>query len=157
MGPGGPGLGSSKAIGSVRQSVISGDANTPEDEADVSVTASLTDVREAGTQLDYFGELQVRGNLRITDRASGPALDRAATVQDLAVAVTVPCAATLDPTAGSDCTVATTLDTVVPGLVSEGDRAIWEVAQLEVLDGGPDGEADTVPNQVFARQGVFIP
>jgi hypothetical protein len=28
---------------------------------------------------------------------------------------------------------------------------------VEVLDGGSDGDVDTPGNQVFARQGLFIP
>jgi hypothetical protein len=28
---------------------------------------------------------------------------------------------------------------------------------VEVLDGGTDGDVDSTPNQVFARQGIFIP
>ena len=38
-----------------------------------------------------------------------------------------------------------------------GARKIWELGQMEVIDGGPDGDVDTPGNAVFARQGVFIP
>jgi hypothetical protein len=53
--------------------------------------------------------------------------------------------------------VTTTADATVPGAVVEGKRAIWELGQIEVLDGGADGIASTGPNTVFARQGVFTP
>jgi hypothetical protein len=32
-----------------------------------------------------------------------------------------------------------------------------EVAQFAVVDGGPDGDTQTVPNTIFMRQGVFVP
>jgi hypothetical protein len=41
--------------------------------------------------------------------------------------------------------------------VSEGKRAIWELGQIEVFDGGSDGLTSTGDNTVFARQGVFVP
>jgi hypothetical protein len=34
---------------------------------------------------------------------------------------------------------------------------VWELGQVEVLDGGADGDVDTPGNAVFARQGIFIP
>jgi hypothetical protein len=53
--------------------------------------------------------------------------------------------------------VSTTLDAVLPGLVRERARAIWELGQVEVLDGGADGMAATPGNAVFMRQGLFVP
>jgi hypothetical protein len=41
--------------------------------------------------------------------------------------------------------------------VQGGTRAIWELGRLEVYDGGPDGQASTSPNDLFAVQGVFVP
>jgi hypothetical protein len=51
----------------------------------------------------------------------------------------------------------TTFNAVVPGAVSAGKRAIWELDQVVVNDGGADGLAATAPNTVFERQGVFVP
>jgi hypothetical protein len=53
--------------------------------------------------------------------------------------------------------VATTADAVTPGIVKEGARATWRLSQLQVFDGGSDGDPDTPGNSVFARQGVFGP
>ena len=39
----------------------------------------------------------------------------------------------------------------------EGARGVWALRQAEVTDGGADGDVDTAPNTVFARQGVFAP
>ena len=69
----------------------------------------------------------------------------------------MPCTATGDTTIGSTCAVATTADAVTPGVIKEGMRAIWQLGQVQVLDGGADGVASTTPNTVFARQGVFVP
>ena len=46
---------------------------------------------------------------------------------------------------------------IVPGAVKEGKRAVWQVGQVQVYDGGADGAVTTSPNTLFARQGVFVP
>ena len=51
----------------------------------------------------------------------------------------------------------TTFNAVVPGSILEGKRAIWQMEQAVVYDGGADNLAATAPNTVFARQGIFIP
>ena len=67
------------------------------------------------------------------------------------------CSVTPDPTIGSTCSVATTIDAIVPNAVKEGQRAVWEIGQLTVTDGGSDGNVGTAPNTLFARQGIFVP
>jgi hypothetical protein len=70
----------------------------------------------------------------------------------------IPC--TPNPTAnlGSDCSISTTADTLVPGTIKEGLRAIWQIGRVRVDDAGPDGGPDTTAdNTVFATQGVFVP
>jgi uncharacterized protein len=146
-----------KFVGSVLEKVIPGDSATAEDEADVRITVSLTDVRRQAGLEDYTGELEVDSSLRITDRQNGAAGDEPATVSDLAFPVTVPCAGTADTTVGATCAVTTTADSVLPGTVNEGKRAVWQLGQLEVFDGGADGLASTDDNTLFARQGVFVP
>ena len=39
----------------------------------------------------------------------------------------------------------------------EGKRAIVEIGQITVTDGGPDGQNSTSPNTLFGVQGIFIP
>jgi predicted acyl esterase len=145
------------SIGSVRLDAIAGNPLTPADEADVQLRVSLTDVRQAAGLADYTGQLQETTSVRITDRANGGAGDEAATVQDTPVSVTVPCAATADPAKGSDCSVSTSVDAVVPGAVPEGKRSVWELGQVLVRDGGPDGLVSTPDNSLFAVEGVFVP
>jgi hypothetical protein len=69
----------------------------------------------------------------------------------------VPCTGTSDTAVGSDCSTSTTADAVTPGIVPEGSRAVWQLGQVVLADGGTDGVASTEPNGVFAVQGVFVP
>jgi hypothetical protein len=72
----------------------------------------------------------------------------------------VPMTCTATPGAadiGADCTANTSADAVTPGSAREGVRSVWELGQILVQDGGPDGDVDTTPNAVFARQGILIP
>ncbi len=145
------------SAGYVALSAVVGAPSTPEDEADVAMRLSLTDVRSKAGLADYTGELQVRNTLRITDRANGAGGADSGTLQELDLPVTAGCAATADTAVGATCSVVTTLDALTPGVVDEGARAVWELAQLQVLDGGPDGDVDTPGNTVFMRQGLFVP
>ena len=124
-------------------------------EADVQLTMSMTDVRNKNDLSDYTGQLQVNPVVRITDRNGGPSLSE--TSQDSPFPVTVPCATTGNTSIGSTCSVSTTFNAVVPGAIVEGKRAIWQLGQIEVNDGGADDVASTGPNTVFARQGIFVP
>jgi hypothetical protein len=117
----------------------------------------LTDVRRQGDLSDYTGELLVKDLVRITDRQNGPAANEPGTMSDYDLSVVVECAAVADPAIGGSCITSTSMDAVVPGAVAEGKRAIWELGQVQVLDGGPDESAGTSPNTVFARQGIFVP
>ena len=43
-------------------------------------------------------------------------------------------------------------------MVTEGKRAIWQLGQVQVTDGGEDGIAATAAdNTLFAKQGLFVP
>ena len=83
------------SVGSARLGVRPGDPATGPDEADVAVVVSVTDVRRRSGLGDYTGELALRLPLRITDRDNGgtSSTDHG-TVQDAALDVPVPCAAT---------------------------------------------------------------
>jgi hypothetical protein len=127
-----------------------GDARTSADEADVTVTITAGDVRERTTLEDHTGNLTAHVSLRITDRGSGTLPgggDEPATVTDMPLDIPVQCAATPGG-AGGTCSTSTTVDALIPGAVAEGQRAIWEFGQVELL--GPD-------ERPFMRQGVFAP
>ena len=141
--------------GSLTATALTGNPATTADEADVRFTASITDVRRKSDLADYTGQLEARSNLRTTDRFNGPG--ETGTVQDLDYAFTVPCAATTGSTVGSTCSVTTTADALAAGTVKENRRAIWQLGQVRLYDGGPDGVASTQDNTLFAVQGVFAP
>ena len=97
--------------------------------------------------------------LRITDKDNTPhpGGPGAATVEDFDMRFAVPCTGTASTSAGSICSITTSADTLMPGAVKEGKRAVWELDRVHVRDGGPDGDADTTGNRVFLRPGVFVP
>jgi hypothetical protein len=52
----------------------------------------------------------------------------------------------------------TSANTLVPNAVVAGERAIWQIGQVQVYDGGADGNPDTTgDNPLFLDEGVFIP
>jgi hypothetical protein len=138
---------------------------------DVTMLVSASDVRcqtptttscGAGNSAggpDYAGELRAELPLRITDRYNGPSLTEGATVRDTSFGVTIPCSETsTDATKGASCSIATTANAVMSSSLVSGQRAIWELGQIAVTDGGTDGDGDTTAgNQPFLRQGVFLP
>jgi hypothetical protein len=136
---------------------VPGNPSTPADEADVRVAAAITDVRNKADLSDYTGELEARLTLRITDTSNGTSGSDPATSVDTPLRIRIPCTAT-SSTSGSTCSIATTADSVVPGLVPEGRRSIWELGPIQVFDGGADGLASSAgDNSLFAEQGLFVP
>jgi hypothetical protein len=134
------------SIGSAKLRVVTGAAGGP-DEADVVFTVSITDVRLKSDLSDYTGELELNGTAPVD---SG-------TTADLPFPVTVPCSSTANTAIGSTCAVNTTADAVLPGVVQEIKRTIWQLAAVRVNDGGLDGLAATPDNTLFATQGIFVP
>ena len=158
------------SVGFIKLSVKVGVPGPPED-SDVNITASATDIRckagvaacgsaNAADGADYTGELEGTAQIRISDHfnavAPGGGTDPA-TVIDIPFPVITGCVATASTAIGSTCAITTTANAVVPGSVKDGKRAIVEIGQLQVFDGGPDGVAATDPNTLFSVQGIFIP
>jgi hypothetical protein len=142
----------SESVGSVTAKATPGD---------VSFVVSVTDARNKPGLTDYGGELETRVPLRITDKnnigmpGGGAA---AGTTQDRPFSFAVPCATTSDPSVGSTCSVVTSADTLVPGAVVANQRAIWQLGQVAVFDGGSDGLASTTgDNTLFMDEGIFVP
>ena len=145
------------SIGSLRMRVLTGDPGTTADEADIGLSVSISDVRRKSDLADYGGELEARASLRLTDRLSGSGLNESATLGDLPFEFVVPCATTGDTSTGSVCSLSTSADAITPGIADEGSRAVWQLGQVSVADGGSDGLGSTDPNGTFAVQGVFVP
>ncbi len=143
--------------GSIAFRILIGNPATPQDEADVTITANVTDVRLRSNLSDYLGELQGSVVLRITDRLNGTGLSDSATVSDTPFNFTIPCTGTPSTTIGATCAVDTSADAVLPGAVTETKRAIWQMGDVRVSDGGPDAQASTQDNSPFLRQGIAVP
>jgi hypothetical protein len=128
------------------------------DQADVQITSQITGVRREIDLSDYTGDLSYVISLRRTDRLNGAGLDQPATVVDVPLRIpNTYCAATGD-SSGSICETSSSLDAVMPGLVTEGKRAVWQLGQVQVFDGGPDDDAATTgDNTLFLTQGLFAP
>jgi len=148
-------------IGSERLTVRTG-VNT-----DVLINANVSDIRckaagvpcVGGPLSDYTGNLQATTVMRITDKWNGYAPSggfESATAQDLSLPVTMPCAPTA-VAAGSNCSVNTSINALVPGALKDGKRQNMQLADIQLVDGGPDGNVSTADNDLFATQGVFVP
>ncbi len=143
-------------------------------DADLSAIIHINDVRcgpgggaacPGGATEDFAGRLVLRTTVRLTDRMNGGATGDAATVQNFPLDLPVQCNAT--PTAeGGSCDTTTTVNSLLPGAIVEGKRAILEIGQMRVYDPGANGTGfDTGcpptcgdgDETVFMRQGLFVP
>jgi TolB protein len=149
-----------RGLASARLSAQPGNPVTGADEADVAVELGVNHVYRRSDLSEYAGELKLQFDLRITDKENMPIVagSGGGTVQTIPMEFTVPCAETPEPELGGLCGIDTTLDSLVPGTVKEGARAVWQLGQLRIYDGGPDGVASTEDgNQLFQVQGLFVP
>jgi glucose/arabinose dehydrogenase len=163
-----------RGAGSARLDVVAGSPSTPEDEADILINASASDVVcaaasaacPAGAGSDYTGRLLATTEFRLTDRASGPFQNHPATVFDDWLEAPMTCTATADPSLGANCSVATSADTLLPGFAREGVRSILSTFRVMVNDAGANGTgygAGCPPScgdgdeRVYLRQAVFTP
>jgi hypothetical protein len=149
------------------------------DEADIHIYIPLNDVRclptgsrcgspNASGPADYTGEIDFTFTVRLTDHFNATVEGggtEAATVDDMSFNSTgyrtgqtgVPCAETASMSTGSTCEARTTLNSMIPGAAKE-KRAVYEITEAYVSDGGADGEVGTAgDNTVFLRPGIFIP
>ncbi len=136
------------AVGSVKYVVAPGD---------VEIVVSTTDVRNQSDLSDYTGQLRADQTVRITDRQNGSSQHEYGTVQDMQFPTTVSCGATADPTVGSTCAVTTSANAIVPGAVTDGKRAIWQIGSVQVYDGGSTGTAGASDATLFEDEGIFVP
>jgi hypothetical protein len=161
---------SGRGSGFARLDAVTGDPGTAADEADLGITASMSDVlTSAGA--DYAGQVLLTTDMRLTDRLNGGTGDVPGTAKDFSFSLPVDCVSTPSSAAGSTCSVSTTAETLVPGFATEGARTVMSAFSIAVRDLGPDGSLapsvspglDCPPicgsgdEQVFLRQGVFAP
>ena len=87
------------------------------------------------------------------------------TTQQQALQFPVQCNVTVETTRGGTCNLTTTYDALIPGAVTERQRAIWALDQVQVKDAGPNGTGYAAcpptcgdgDETVFMRQGIFVP
>ena len=132
--------------GWVRLKAILDDAATPAaDESDLTIDVNATDVRKKADLTDYPGELRLSSVVRATDKRNSPSPTPsglgAATLKDVTFGPTVPCSVTSDTSVGSTCSVSTSVNGLIPGLIVGGARSIWQFDQITLNDGGPDSTA----------------
>ena len=144
------------SVGFQRLDVVPGDPATQANEADVRDAISITDVRKRSNLSDYTGQMQAISSVQITDRANSSSGDTG-TVVDIPFPTTFACAATADTGIGATCSISTSFNAITPGVVIEGERAVWQLGQTRVFDGGQDGSISTPDNPLFAVQGIFVP
>ena len=108
-----------------------GNPSTPADEADVMLDASITDVHRIDMTTDYLGTLEAVTQLRITDKLSGTSAADPGSMLDYPLELRMPCTPVAG-TPGSTCAAVTSADALVPGLVTEGKRAVWQLGQVDV-------------------------
>jgi hypothetical protein len=140
-------------------STIVGNPATPADDADVALQAEIVDVRRSSDLQDYAGELLLNVPWQIVDRDTD-ALGGGSThgtTREVRITYPIVCTPTADTTVGSTCSLNTTIDAGGGSFVKEGRRTIWQLGQVQVFDGGPDGDVQTDDNTLFAVQGVFVP
>ena len=139
------------STGFVRLAVVPGDVN---------LRVGMKDVRSKATLADYAGELRLQAQVRATDKLNTPSPggNSSATVLDAVFGPSIPCTSTASTSIGSDCSLSTTVNALIPNLIVAGARSNWEFGQVRVYDGGGDGDGDTQgDNTLFAVQGLFVP
>jgi hypothetical protein len=150
------------SIGKLTFKVVAGNPSTPADEADVKIDFNMTDVRLANGLGDYPGTMMMDLDSRMTDSnngtGSGP-FNEAGTTDEFWFKAPITCATTASTSIGSTCSMHTTADAVMPGMIKEGRRTMWEQADHpHIWDGGDDWNwATEDDNLVFATSGYYVP
>jgi hypothetical protein len=158
------------SVGNVKLTAQQGVPGPPDD-SDILMVGSVTDVRCIGGTstcgnanltdgADYTGQLQGNVTVRMSDHWNSVAAGggaESATMVDIPFPMPFNCVNTVDNDIGGLCSLDTSVNAVVPGGVRDGKRGVWELGQVNVSDGGPDGSTSTTPNFPFLRQGVFVP
>ena len=140
--------------------VVPGDLSTPADEADVTISASLSDVQAAGADYapDPSGpDAELRARLRLSDGFNGSSGKGPGTTQDYLLLAPMQCTATADPARGSDCSVATSADSLVPGSINEGGASVVQAFRIRLADSGQDATLGDSDDQDFAQEGIYVP
>jgi hypothetical protein len=153
-----------QSVGSARYIVKPGDFQITVDVTDVRCRA-MNAACPGGGGSAYTGKVLAQSQVRITDKYNGSPTTESATTEDFPVQVPVSCAF-VSSTIGGHCNVTTTMNSLISGAVTAGQRANWELGNVEVLDAGPNGTGFGAgcpstcgdgDEGVFMRQGIWVP
>jgi hypothetical protein len=151
----------SSSVGTASFSVVPGDTDpTNGDQADVTLSASLSDVKTTGGA-DYAPnpsgpDLTEITRLRFTDKANNYG-GASGTATEYDFRVPIECAATSDPSIGSSCSANTSADSMLPGFVTEQRQTVIQAFRVRVDDAGANGTTGDSDDRIFATQGIYIP
>jgi hypothetical protein len=156
--------------GRVDLTMIEGDPGTPADEADLAISASLSDVRlGSASGADYAPsasgpDVSVHFRLRLSDTTNATTGQPCAatttcpgTMSDYEFSAPANCTVTADPTVGSNCAVVTSADGVIPTVIKESRNSVLQTFRVHVDDAGANGTAGDGDDARMAAQGIFIP
>jgi plastocyanin len=153
----------SQNTGNASMTVVPGNQVTAADEADISYSGSITDVRAINaTGVDYNPnaagpDLTLLTRARLSDLQNGPPTGSAGTTTDLDLpGVPIDCVSTGGPE-GSNCNLATSADAILAGAVVEAKQTVVQVFRVRVNDSGADGVRGNADDVLFAQQGIYIP
>jgi hypothetical protein len=141
-------------IGSIRVKAQASDASLNVSMSDVRCARTLTGALgtcTGGPLSDYTGNLGFAYDLQITDRSNsgaGAAGTLVPATLDFSSVLPIPCSSTADATIGSTCSVSTTFNSVIPGMIVAGKRASWEFLGARLKD---------QTGATFAVPGTFQP
>jgi hypothetical protein len=151
----------SSSTGTASFTVVPGDTDpTNGDQADVTLTASLSDVTTTAGA-DYVPnasgpDLTEITRLRLTDKANNFG-GTSGTATEYDFRVPLDCAATSDLSLGSTCSTSTSADSLLPGFVTEQRQMVVQSFRVRVDDAGANGTTGDSDDRIFATQGVYIP
>jgi mannan endo-1,4-beta-mannosidase len=150
-----------QSVASAQLVPVLGDLTTAVDEADLSLALSASDVRSIASGGDYVPsaggpDVTLVVKMRLSDNASGPARADAATVTDFELKAPLDCSVTAGPE-GANCAVLTSVDSLTPGSISEGESMVMQSFRVRLNDSGLNGIRGDRDDRNFAQQGIYVP
>jgi hypothetical protein len=150
-----------QSVASAQLVPVLGDLTTAVDEADLSLALSASDVRSiasGGDNVPSAGgpDVTLVVKMRLSDNASGPARADAATVTEFELKAPLDCSVTAGPE-GANCAVLTSVDSLTPGSISEGESMVMQSFRVRLNDSGLNGIRGDRDDRNFAQQGIYVP
>jgi hypothetical protein len=158
------------SVGNASYTVLPGNLSTVADEADVTFSISLSDVRlNNATGVDYDpnpsgADGTLLAKTRFTDyyntsagQLCAPTTSCPATTTDSDFPIPMTCVATADPSVGANCTGSESADAAIPGVINEYKATVMEMFRTRVNDAGANGIRNDADDRLFAQQGLYIP